>query len=169
MAIARLRCQEASADVLVEGGELLWECFAGLPTGWSWGLYFRHEALSECCRRAMRAVQVKPHLLADRAPPAARPWCRPLAIHHGEARAALLELRREAGQAGSHGGLLLSLGDNMAEILDIETGRAKERGLLAQAGEAAALQTASGRGLRRRCVETGPNPSGEVTCKLLGA
>ncbi len=28
-----------------------------------------HEVLSECCRRAIRTVQVTPRLLADRAPP----------------------------------------------------------------------------------------------------
>ena len=30
----------------------LWACFGGLAMGWSWALYFCHEALSECGRKA---------------------------------------------------------------------------------------------------------------------
>ncbi len=37
-------CEETLADVPVEGGELLWACFAVLPMGWLWGLYFCHDA-----------------------------------------------------------------------------------------------------------------------------
>ena len=37
--------------------------------GWSWGLYFCHEAFSECCGHAMRATQADAVLLADGQPP----------------------------------------------------------------------------------------------------
>jgi hypothetical protein len=60
--------EETLSDVAVQPGELLWACFAGLPMGWSWGLYFCHAALCECCLRAMRCTQLVPHMLADRAP-----------------------------------------------------------------------------------------------------
>ena len=47
--------EDVGAYVAVEPSDWLWACFAGLPMGWSWGLYFCHEALSQCCRRALRS------------------------------------------------------------------------------------------------------------------
>lgn len=88
-----------------------------------------------------------------------RRWRCKVRIHHGEGFAALVGLRREAADPASHNSLLASLGDNMAEVLVMEKGRAKERGLLRQAREAAALQVAANIGWRRRYVESARNPS----------
>ena len=66
--VTQVFCDEVGYEVEVDPAETLWACFGGLPMGWSWGLYFCHEALSECCRRALAARHLAPHLLADRAP-----------------------------------------------------------------------------------------------------
>ncbi len=87
----------------------------------------------------------------------ARQWRRPVAIHPGEGRAALMGLRREANCPASGKCLLLSLGGNLAELLSMERGRARERGLLGMAWQSAALQCASRR--HRRYVDTARNPS----------
>lgn len=63
-------------------------------------------------------------------------------VHHGKGFAALVGLRRTAADPAAHNSLLASLGDNMAEVLVMEKGRARERGLLRQVREAAALQLA---------------------------
>ena len=89
----------------------------------------------------------------------ARPWRSAGVIHHQEGRAALLGLRREAHLVGSHNKVLLSLGDNLAEVLVAERGRARDRGLLSLARQAAAHQVAANIGWKRRYVETDRNPS----------
>ena len=66
--VSRTYCDDAKIETEVDPEEWLWACFGGLPMGWSWGLYFCHEALSECCRRAMRTVQPTGELLGDRRP-----------------------------------------------------------------------------------------------------
>ena len=66
--VSAVFCEERRCEVPVHPDDMLWACFAGLPMGWSWGLYFCHAALSECCLRAMRTTQPTPHMLADRAP-----------------------------------------------------------------------------------------------------
>ncbi len=68
LGLERVYCDEAKTEAAVEADEALWVCFGGLPMGWSWGFYFCHEAFSQRCRRAMRAVQPTVQLLADRAP-----------------------------------------------------------------------------------------------------
>jgi hypothetical protein len=98
-----------TGEVDVDAAEMLWSCFAGLPTGWSWGLYFCQEAL--CCRRAMRSDQSSSYLMADRAPapklPPTSRFCAPY-VHDGnvvagsaEAAGRLLEvLKTEMSTAG---------------------------------------------------------------------
>ena len=53
-------------------------------------------------------------------------WVKAEAIHCKEARVALMGLRRAARNPRLHDSLLLSLGGNMAEILAVEKGRAKD-------------------------------------------
>ena len=53
-------------------------------------------------------------------------WSRPGAIHNKEARAALLGHCREARFASSFNKRLLSLGDNLAEVLSFDRGRARD-------------------------------------------
>eukprot|EP00972_Heterocapsa_arctica_P058442 8622218-Heterocapsa_arctica.AAC.1 len=53
----------------VEPDALLWACFAGLPMGWSWALYFCHASLSQCCLRAQLSCGVPSSLVGDRGPP----------------------------------------------------------------------------------------------------
>ena len=52
-------------------------------------------------------------------------WRRPEAIHNKEARAALLGLRRATQQPRNYGRSLLSLGDNLSEIMAFDRGRAR--------------------------------------------
>ena len=86
-------------------------------------------------------------------------WRRPEAIHNKEARAALLGLRRAAQQPRNYGRSLLSLGDNLSEILAFDRGRARDHELLALVRRGAGVQIATGIARRRRYVETERNPS----------
>eukprot|EP00973_Karenia_brevis_P009435 1273511-Karenia_brevis.AAC.1 len=36
--------------------DMVWACFGGLSMGWSWALYFCHEALSSACRQSLVSV-----------------------------------------------------------------------------------------------------------------
>ena len=86
-------------------------------------------------------------------------WRRPEAIHHKEARAALLGFRRAAQQPRNFGLSLLSLGDNLGEILAFDRGHARDHELLALVRRGAGIQIATGIAWRRRYVETERNPS----------
>ena len=59
-----LQCFEPIAP-----GEEVWACFAGLPMGWSWALFFCHAAIEEASRRALRSCGLPAATLGDRAPP----------------------------------------------------------------------------------------------------
>eukprot|EP00959_Pyramimonas_sp_CCMP1952_P094654 1979996-Pyramimonas_sp.AAC.1 len=41
-------------------------CFRGMPMGWSWALYFCHDALSECGRRAQLSLGLPADVVGDR-------------------------------------------------------------------------------------------------------
>jgi hypothetical protein len=43
---------ELGHEVAVRGDEVLYACFAGLPMGWSWALFFCQEAVANCGIRA---------------------------------------------------------------------------------------------------------------------
>lgn len=86
-------------------------------------------------------------------------WSRPRAIHCKEGRASLVGLLREARFPRSYGGRLPSLGDNLAEVLSFDRGRARDPELLGLCRRAAAVQLATGIGWCRRYIETGRNPS----------
>lgn len=55
----------------IAADEKIAACSGGLPIGWSLGLWFSQEALSQCCRRALGRGGMVAALLADRIPPPA--------------------------------------------------------------------------------------------------
>ena len=86
-------------------------------------------------------------------------WRKAGKIHNREAYAALLGLRHLV-EAGIRGYTVLSLGDNMAEVLAADKGRARYYALLAFTRKAAAFAVAGGLGWRRRkYIESARNPS----------
>lgn len=87
-------------------------------------------------------------------------WVRTGAIHCKEARAAPLGLAREARNMASYNKRLFALGDNLAEVLAFDRGRARDVELLALARRAAGLQLVMGMRWHRRYIETARNPSG---------
>lgn len=80
-------------------------------------------------------------------------------INEKQASIALAGLKRSAGSASHHQTVVLSLGDNMFELLSFESGRAKSRSLNVLNRVAAALQITTGISWRRRHCETARNPS----------
>lgn len=80
-------------------------------------------------------------------------------IHCKEARAALVGLRRECSDHRSHGHLLLAFGDNLAEVLAFDRGRARDFELQSLVRRACAWQLAADVKWARRYVETSRNPS----------
>ena len=86
-------------------------------------------------------------------------WRRPGKIHCKEARAALLGLQREAADPASHGAVVLSFGDNLAETLAFDRGRAKDWELLALVRKGSAFQLGADLRWARRYIETKRNPS----------
>lgn len=70
------------------------------------------------------------------------------------ARSSILGLRRAADRADCHGTLLLSVGDNLTDILEFDKGRSSSRGLNTLCRQSCALQTISGIRWRRRHVGT---------------
>ena len=71
-------------------------------------------------------------------------WKQPAAIHLLEGRIALAGLRHHSRTAGQHGQRVLSLGDNMSELLAAEKGRASGRALCSIGARAAAHQIGCG-------------------------
>ncbi|CAK0845014.1 unnamed protein product [Prorocentrum cordatum] len=94
-------------------------------------------------------------------------WRRGAPIHLLEGRIALGGLRRAARQVDCHGSRVLSLGDNMSELLSIEKGRAVDLGLACLCRRAAAYQIACGISWRRRHLDTDRNLSGAGSRKAL--
>ena len=86
-------------------------------------------------------------------------WRRPDKIHNLEARAAVMGLEEFCKDPANHSHVLLSLGDNMSEVLAMDRGRARSWELLAIARRAAALQAAANVRWARRHIETDRNPS----------
>lgn len=86
-------------------------------------------------------------------------WHEPSQIHLQEARIALVALRRESREVSAHGHSLVSLGDNQAEVLSHDRGRARDHGLNALCTRAAAFQLGCGMQWRRRYCKTDRNPS----------
>ena len=86
-------------------------------------------------------------------------WRDPAAIHLKEARIALLGLRIACRTPAMADAELLSLGDNMGEVLSHDRGRARDRGLNAVCRRSAAHRLALNLCWNRRYVETGRNPS----------
>ena len=84
-------------------------------------------------------------------------WSRPEVIHCCEVRASLLTLRRATRDVRNHGRQLVSIGDNLSEILATERGRGHNYELNAQVRRAAALQIGTGMIWRRRHVPTDLN------------
>jgi hypothetical protein len=72
-------------------------------------------------------------------------WIRDDAIHNKEACVSLMGLRRASRSTTKHDSvLLLSLGDNLAELLSFEKGRAKHRELSSLCRRVCSSQVASG-------------------------
>ncbi|CAK0850565.1 unnamed protein product, partial [Prorocentrum cordatum] len=90
---------------------------------------------------------------------AAGAWGKPYKIHNLEARAALMGFEDFCKDPANHSRVLLSLGDNMSEVLAMDRGRARSRELMALARRAAALQAAANARCARRHIETERNPS----------
>ena len=82
-------------------------------------------------------------------------------IHLKEGRTSLMALRREARTPASHGLTILSLGDNMSELLAQDRGRAADHALNALCRRSASYQLGCGLRWRRRHVDTKENPSDE--------
>lgn len=107
-------------------------------------------------------------------------WRHEAATHLKEARASLLGLKRSSRDPRLHGHFLLSFGDNMAEVLAFERGRAVNWELNSLCRVAASRQLGCQIVWRRRHVEFERNPSdadsrladrgfifpGEVPCGL---
>ena len=74
-------------------------------------------------------------------------------------RAALLGLHRDASDPAAHGAVVLSFGDNLAETLVYDRGRAKEWALLALVRKSNAFQLGTDLRWARRYIETKRNPS----------
>lgn len=119
-------------------------------------------------KRATEFVEVEdavPALAAHIVHPAR--WCLIVAgawrhaqrIHIHEARAAVMGLVRAVSANGAEDCIVISLGDNLAELLAQERGRASNRGLNALCRKAAAWQAISGVTWTRRYVNTKVNPS----------
>ena len=86
-------------------------------------------------------------------------WRHPGRIHLLEAKVSLMGLRNAAVSRRSEDCVVLSLGDNMAEVLATERGRARDRGLNACCRQSFAWQLAAGVDWRRRYVPTDKNIS----------
>ena len=86
-------------------------------------------------------------------------WKSTSGIHTLEARISLLGLRRASRSVKSHGKRVLSLGDNMAEIVASEKGRASDFSLRSLIKRSAAYQLGCGIIWRRRHVDTKRNIS----------
>ena len=86
-------------------------------------------------------------------------WTEPSAIHNKEARAALLGLARESRRVASYGHVLLSLGDNLAEVLASDRGRARDLELLGIIRRACSFQVACDIRWARRYISTDRNIS----------
>jgi hypothetical protein len=74
------------------------------------------------------------------------------AIHNKEARSALQGLRRASRRGNAHNKQVLSLGDNMSELLATEFGRARNHELNALCRRSAVLQMSSNIIWKRRHV-----------------
>ena len=86
-------------------------------------------------------------------------WARPTAIHNKECRAALLGLARTARTPSAYGHLVLSLGDNLAEVLAVDRARARDLELPSLVQRASGIQLATGLRWARRYIETDRNVS----------
>eukprot|EP00973_Karenia_brevis_P083213 11538292-Karenia_brevis.AAC.1 len=86
-------------------------------------------------------------------------WKRNDKIHNKDCRAAILGLRRTAREGHDAGDELLSVRDNLSEILAIEKGRAKDWALNTLCRRPAALQLGADISWKRRHVESLRNVS----------
>ncbi|CAK0801704.1 unnamed protein product, partial [Prorocentrum cordatum] len=86
-------------------------------------------------------------------------WQRREAIHMKEARIALVGLYHAVRDPASHGGVVLSLGDNLSEVLATERGRAHDPALNSVCRRAAAVELGAEVRWVRRYVETDRNPT----------
>ena len=86
-------------------------------------------------------------------------WKRPEAIHCKEARAAFYGLEREAALPDGHDEVVLAAGDNLAEVLASERGRARCRELLGLVRRGAAVRLAANIRWCRRYIDTKRNIS----------
>ena len=80
-------------------------------------------------------------------------------IHDRECRTSLWALRRECALGANRGSTVLSIGDNLSEVLALERGRARNRDLNAVCRQACGLRLATGIAWRRRHVESERNVS----------
>ncbi|CAK0861426.1 unnamed protein product [Prorocentrum cordatum] len=94
-------------------------------------------------------------------------WRTRAPIHILEARIALAGLRHASRSLECHGRRVLSLGDNMAEVLSTEKGRAVDVGLGSVCRRSAAIQVATGIRWRRRYLDTERNISDGGSRKAL--
>ena len=88
-------------------------------------------------------------------------WRRPYAapVHILEGRASLLRLRRAARSKANFGHSVLSIGDNLSEILAGDRGRRNDWAMRALLLRSLAYQAATGMRWRRRYIETDRNYS----------
>ncbi|CAK0808372.1 unnamed protein product [Prorocentrum cordatum] len=86
-------------------------------------------------------------------------WRKPDKIRNLEARAAIMGLQEYCGDPDHHSSVVLSLGDNMPEVLAIGRGRSRTWDLLPLVRRAGAWQVAANVRWARRHIETRSNPS----------
>ena len=86
-------------------------------------------------------------------------WTDHRCIHIQEARVALLGLRRDSRRIDVRDCQVLSLGDNLSEVLSFERGRSRDLGMNALARRACAYQISMNVHWRRRYIETARNAS----------
>ena len=102
--------------------------------------------------------QVPEHVMAGRWVLLLRgAWSRSEAIHLLEARVALWSLRRVSRGSYAHGTFLVTLGDNLAEVLSFSKGRASDHGLRVLCCRAAAICLGCNLQWGRRYIETSRN------------
>ena len=61
----RVYDDDAGSYAHVEPDEVVECCFLGMAMGWSWALFFCHEAISDAMRTALRDAHLPPILVGD--------------------------------------------------------------------------------------------------------
>ena len=67
--VSKVFCEDTCEYAFMAASDYIYACFAGLPMGWSWALFFCQQAVVECTRNAFASLGWMPAFAADRSPP----------------------------------------------------------------------------------------------------